>query len=322
MANGESFDRGVSRFGRSLAARRFRVDMSTVNAYFWVGRLSEGGLNDALKGAQSTDDPMSHLSLPALFERRLGHDVARLSEMAKTASRWRRLLTLVMITSSFERFLSDIARVAMDSDPLLQEGFPKLIDGAQLIKRGIVFPPREVSGLVVGDWNSRLACYASYFGTPPDGLRSALSDLEFLRRTRNQVAHSLGVDDGFNGGARGGRDPQASILDQLLGVRRPELLPGATVSDARLMKLMATVQRAADGIDAALLGSHIGAYEIVELYLDWISNPEGFESRTGVVLTGHRLQQENRFRFVIGELLGVGLGDKYLEGLSRFVGGL
>ena len=99
-----TFDRSQSIYARSLASRRFRADLATINAYFWVGRLAEGGLAKALKPLADDADPMEELGLPGIFEGKLGHNAGALGSMTKTFSKWRRLLVLVMMASAFERY--------------------------------------------------------------------------------------------------------------------------------------------------------------------------------------------------------------------------
>lgn len=309
------FDRAVSQFPRSLAAQRFRTDMATVNGYYWLGRLAEGGLTKEIKRHASDADPIEALSLPKFYERRLGHDVARLAGMAETSTLWRRLLTLVMMSSALERYLASIARIAVEADPLLKPGFPKIVDGALLLKRDILTFERDLTAITVGEWQQRISTYRGLFGSVPTILTDATGDLEFVRKTRNRVAHALGVDDEF------GKDSTAgsAVIPVLLEARRPHLTDHARVSEDRLTALMGVLQRTVDAVDKHLLSEFIGAYETVATYLEWKKDPDAFEKRAGINLVGHRRQQDHRFGNVIGELFGAGHGTARMKELDAFI---
>lgn len=290
--------------------------MATVNTYFWVGQLSEGELAKALKAADPSVDPVVGLSLPPRFERRLGHDFAALTQMARSHTQWRRLLTLVMLASALERYLAAVSRIAVESDPALEPGFPKVVDGAKLTKKGLALPPRDLTGLVVGEWSQRIALFSRLFGTSPRELLSAEGELESIRKTRNRVAHALGVDDGFGLATP---DAGAAVLGMMMEARRPDMMPAARVSDDRLTALMKSAQGVVDAVDEQLLREHIGSYEIIATYLSWNASPSDFESRAGIVLEGHRRGHDQRFSNVVGELVGSGLGSTYIKGLEAYV---
>lgn len=151
MATGLAFDRSRSAYRRCLASDRFRADSATINSYFWMGHLADGGLRSAAKKLDDSDDPVSALSLPvSVYANSMPHDVATLRERMSTHTRWRRLLTLVMIASALERYLDAAARIAIASDPLLTSGFPKMLDGAVLKKHGLALPARNTQSLIVG----------------------------------------------------------------------------------------------------------------------------------------------------------------------------
>lgn len=309
------FDRAKAIYPRSLASRRFRADLARVNAYFWVGRLAEGGLTRALRPLADDADPFQELSLPDVYENHLGHDAGALRAMSATFSSWRRLLALVMLASAFERYVVAASQIAAESDPLLVPGFPKALDGALLKKRALAIPARDLTGLVVGDWAKRKATFKRTFGTAPAELTNSESDLEFIRRTRNQVAHALGVDDGFDDS----RDDDARISSVLIEAWRPNLQPRAVVSEDRFVALMSVVQRTVDAIDRQLLDNHIGAYELIAAFLDWKADPNGFEKRADIVVEGHRRSHELRFRSVMGELFGAGVGAAYVRSMDTYI---
>lgn len=309
------FERAISVYPRSLAAQRLRADMSTVNSYYWVGRLAEGGLAKELKSQDAAADPLASLGLADYYERRLGHDITSLQALAKIATQWRRLMTLVMMASALERYLVGIAQVAIESDPLLRAGFPKIVDGAQLLKYGVAMPKRDVRCLTVGEWPQRISAYRELFGTVPPNLENSVGELEVIRKTRNKAAHALGVDDGFDACPRTG----SVVTPLLVEARRPHLTRRASISEARLTRLMGVVQSVADAIDDHLLGEYIGAYEVLAIYLEWKQDPDRFESHVGIKLVGHTRQQDQRFGNVLGVLFGAGLGKARLRQMNVYI---
>lgn len=313
------FDRSLSPFSRSLAASRYRVDSDTTNIYFWVSQLAEGGLKSALRTANGTEDPVAALSIPVIYRGKLGHDVSNLRQRVSTHSRWRKLLTLVMICSALERYTQAIASLAVASDPLLDPGFPKKLDGTLLRKYGKALPSRDLTGLTKGTWGQRIATYKNLFGAVPAQLQHGEGDLEILRKARNKVAHALGVDDDHG---LLNRTFEGSSLDIALGARRPDLLRHANVSDKKLISFMGTIQKVVDSIDEHLLRQFVGGYELLDLYIDWLADPDGFEKRVGASIQDHKRTHTDRFRNVLGSAFGVRKGARYVSSLESFVGKL
>lgn len=261
---------------------------------------------------------MKELSLPAtVFTGKLGHDVAALTERAKSSSRWRRLLSLVMLAGSFDRYMFSVCSIAIASDPVLSPGFPKVVDGALIKKLQVSLPRRDIRGLTVGDWNQRVALYKSLFSEIPNDLNSALSDLDYLRRSRNRVAHALGVDDGYDEQAQVTAEP---ILDIVLGSTNPAQLKNVQISEDRLIKLTGTLQRTVDAVDKHLMSQFIGSYEVIDLYLEWTANKQKFEERAGIVLDNYSKHNKTmRFRKVLGQLFGTTPGTEYVANLEDYV---
>ena len=104
-----------------------------------------------------------------------------------------------------------------------------------------------------------------------------------------------------------------------MGARKPELVRVVRVSDERLEKIMGIAQKVVDAVDERLLDAHVGAFEVISLYLTWASNPDSFEEKIGVDLRGHKRHPADRFQNVLGGLLGTGPGTEYVNGLADFV---
>lgn len=312
----DQYDRARSKLPRSMAGQRFRVDSKSVNDYFWASHLAAGGLAYELKQHSGAEEPIQALGVPAaVYERRLGHSVESVREMAKVHSRWRRLLTLVLLSAALERYVISAAKIAIASDPAVIPGFPKRLDGLYTAKHAVKTHVPDVSSLMKGPWSARTKAYRSLFGQVPAGLSRAEGELEHLRRTRNQIAHSLGLPS---------REANAgeSLLAVTLGAKRPEALAELRISDSRLQTLMKVVGGVVDAVDAHLMSDHIGGYEVAALYLEWLKGPERFEERAAITLAGASREHSLRFGKAIGQLTGHQFGRPYLRSMKRYVDAL
>lgn len=312
----KQFDRSQPLGHRSLAGKRFRADMALVNNYYWISKLAEGGLSAELKKHDPGAEPSAALNLPSEFRGRVGHNIAKLTEGVPHAKKWRRLLCTIMISSAFERYVIAISRVAIESDPLLKPGFPKLVDGAQFLKHGVALPERNLKKLTQGEWPQRISAHASIFSVVPVELSGGVADLELLRKTRNSVAHTLGVNNNAEAEIRSGNFAVSLAIE----AQRPDVFSPnqAAISESRLLKLMGSVQGVVDAIDAQMLRDHVGSYELLAVYLQWKKDPAKFEEAAGIKIVGHNRQQDNRFGNVAGGLFERGLGVQMLSEMEDY----
>lgn len=277
------YQREVSPLPRSLAAIRFRMDSKTVNQHYWVASLSEGGLSSQVKKSirEGFDDenPIELFSFPKRYENRIPNNLAELEESIKVHKRWYHLTTLVMLSAALERYLNDISRTAIRSDPTTSPGFPKKLDGLFLEKYKIRYPAVDSSRLIVGDWNSRVAAYKSIFQSAPSALVENIGELEAIRQLRNKIAHSMGFDDKFDHESQ--KSAPLDLVSIALSKASPTALEVVSLSSERLIKFMATTQRVVDAIDNDLLERFVGSYEVASLYMSWRSDSKIFEEKFG-----------------------------------------
>ena len=191
----EEYRRDKSILTRTLAYYQFKRDFTTVNDYYWGAGSSLHAVAGRVRHMSSSEDFHAELGLTQqAYEKPLGHTAERYASKLSVSKRWHRLLTLVIMTSAFERYLTTVATLAIASDPVLTPGFPKKMDGLVLAKYTLQAGERTTEHLTKGEWSSRLAVFRKYFGDVPTGLQSNEGVLETMRNKRNQVAHAFGLD--------------------------------------------------------------------------------------------------------------------------------
>jgi hypothetical protein len=306
------YNREKGLYNSSLALLRFRSDQGEVNQFYWTGSAANELLGFTLKSHPGNLDPMTALSAPTKFERHLGHEISELQQRVKGEARWRRLLTVVLLASAFERYMVAVATAASSSDPTLEAGFPKKVDGALLLKYNLRLERPKLEGLVKGTWSTRLAAYRKLFGYVPKDLAALESSLERLRQLRNGIAHDFGL-------APSGLYSQ---LDVVLGARRDVALDKRKLraSDKAVIAWLQDVGAAATAIDRQLTQEFIGGFELIELFLAWKRNPDGFERTAGIQMAGHKKSTElTRFTTAIGTLTSSPVSLKYVASLRSFI---
>lgn len=299
---------------RSVPGYRFRRDSAQINSHYWMGRMAEGAARYHLKKHSPEDDPMKVLGLGEEYARRLGHNIGSVKEQVDIHSRWKNLTILLMLTSALERYITDAASTAVNSDPALRPGFPKRVDGLLLEKYGLTVPHPNLVNLVKGQWPGRIAALTRLFGeinvTP-----ETVSILEDLRKKRNTVAHGFGLD-------REGNGALSREMVILMEGRGSEPLDSVRVSNKRIEKYFSHVQRFVDAVDTALLERFIGDFEPAVIYIQWKRDPDAFENAMGVNLSGAKKSHDMRFPNVLSVIFDRSLGRAYCRSLAQYVGTL
>lgn len=136
-----TFDRAKPSMGSSLARWRQRKDYAELLNQLWVSILETDFILQSAKPLTDSDGPpASVLSVKSAAAPKVGHNMAELRKRIKESQTWERLFTLLMAVSALERFMLAITTAAIESDPLRVPGFPKMLDGLALKKRGIDIP--------------------------------------------------------------------------------------------------------------------------------------------------------------------------------------
>lgn len=196
---------------------------------------------------------------------RVNDSLSDYSKQLNDFANWTRLNALVSVVSYFETYISSVVSLAIESDLGLIYSVSKRIDGILILKNNgaceySFFDKSEE--ITKGTWSQRIANYERIFGRIPPLLKSSCSDLEKIRKIRNNVAHAFGRD------IQGSRD-RCNM----------EILPIERLSEKRLQKYMKLIRDISKQIDNHLQEDHIGEYEIIH-YLHTIFNELPEKSRT------------------------------------------
>lgn len=162
---------------------------------------------------------------------------------------WLRLSWLMSLCSYFETYLACVIKECIESDPGLLIGASHIIDGISYKKKGISVLKQEdfdahIRNCTKGDWQSRIAHMSTLFVSLPPSVRDSISDLEKIRKIRNDFGHAFG------------RDIQDS--QNYFTVTKS---PISRVSVERFNKYHKLIAKIVQEIDEYLKQKHIGNYE-------------------------------------------------------------
>lgn len=237
---------------RSFAMRDFNLRETEINQHYWSFIASSEYSAYRARRFKKVDP-----STPAtrLFKAS-GSNAPRIPDTVSNwllandkLKNWLRLSVLVSAASSFEMYLGHVARTALASDPLAQYGNPRALDGVCLIKGGVELPYEDVvQGLTKGDWNSREAKFCTVFGVGLLEVRDKKSELEAIRKTRNEFAHGFGRNLAI---------PEPGDLTRS---------SSSKLTEENLKKYLGIISSAAKSIDRYLMDNHIGFFEVIKVY--------------------------------------------------------
>ncbi|WP_141681193.1 hypothetical protein [Mycobacterium malmoense] len=275
------FQRDTAVAARSLPAYRFRDDSTLANDTYWHTRLAFKAcsyeISKSEREGHGNVDPMVALRLEPEWERKLGVSVTGLREPVAIGERHARLATLVHVTSSLERYVSEIARLSALSDPLLTPGFPKRVDGLALVNQWsrIHLKVPSTEALVRGEWSSRIASIREWMGNEVADIFIRHEPLlERMRKLRNAAAHDLGS-------MQPNWDAETAIQNLLRSwIAKPRV--DHSISDDALIDYMRVAQRIVDATDKMAIRDFIGGYELAAIYASWLHSPKEFEQTVGI----------------------------------------
>jgi hypothetical protein len=172
------------------------------------------------------------------------------------------------ISSNLETYLSKVIQLALESDLGILFGVSKRIDGIEILKHKgstvLNFEDKVIS-CVKGEWNSRTNSFTKIFGSAPLILTNNMSDMEKIRKLRNNVGHAFG------------REIEESTRHDLINATK-----SITLSREQTIKYMKLIYGVAKHIDTQLLNNHIGEYQVVHFYhtiKDKLSSGDPFPKR-------------------------------------------
>jgi hypothetical protein len=155
------------------------------------------------------------------------------------------------MNSNLETFMASIIAMAIESDPGLLLGAPRMIDGVSLLKQGTPVPnlDEHVEACTRGDWQSRVQAYRTRFGSVPSSITDNIGELEKLRTIRNKVGHALGRD-----------------IQEARKHGTKTILPMEKLSRERVLKYKRLTWAVAKDVDRHLLAMHIGEFQAIHFY--------------------------------------------------------
>lgn len=308
------FKRSACRRPTTLPRWRLKLDEVEINDAYWATRFAQTNTAVLAKPGLTVAAIADALVYKSDALNSLGHTAQELERRLKVAQRWHRLMTLVSTTSALERYIDAVAAIALASDPLLQPGWPKRLDGLAVNKFGLSVPASpDLVGLTKGEWGQRAQTYEDLFGSLPDALSSHLPDLEQMRKMRNAVAH------GFAGSPQRHLSAQSELL---LSIRRADgRSPSQSLSHERLLKWLGVAKEVADAIDTHLLSNFIGDYEVASIYQEWRLDPAKFELGVKAVLLRPKASPQTRFARAMGDYFP-NMGIEYLKTMQVHIDAL
>jgi hypothetical protein len=310
----KEYSREKSILTRTLAHYQFKRDFTTVNDYYWGAGSALQAVAGRVRHMGSDDDFHAMLGLTqSKYVKPLGHVPDRYAEILNVSARWHRLLTVVIMTSAFERYLTAAATLAIASDPVLKPGFPKKIDGLVLAKYALQTGDRPTEQLTKGEWSARLAAFRKYFGKVPQGFKANEGTLEIMRNKRNQIAHEFGLDISS-------MSPHTAIL---LGARKPRSprLRAVSIGEGTVKNWLGTLDSCATAIDEYLLEEFIGGYELAAIFIEWKRDPNALYEASGISKSS-RGSVARQFSKVLGTLLEYPVQHETAQMIIDYVDGL
>ena len=202
-------------------------------------------------GAKWEDKINSHFTSKKTDEK-LFEGLKEWSDSFNNFNKWVNINVIMAISSNFETYLASIVLLALKSNPGTLFGSSRSIDGLSILKKG-TFDKLDYNKIVEtvtkGDWNSRIASFKKIFGNAPIILDAKLSELEQIRKLRNQVGHSFG------------RDINESRTHSV-----KKIIELDSISIERVQRYQRILWSCAKDIDEYLLNEHIGNFQFILFY--------------------------------------------------------
>jgi hypothetical protein len=249
------FDRWSPAFAQTWSFRLLMRHQTEINNMYWAHQAAMRKAFECTKGASLSGQCLSFFTMKSGQSRHLPSTLKEWAHEYNAFDNWTRLSSLVSATGYIEVFIKTMVRLALESDPGVIVGCSRKIDGTDPLKNQLNYTFKdEASTCAKGEWQSRIASYKKYFGICPTAITDHIQELEFIRRTRNGVAHTFGrgIDD-----------------YDLLAQAKPRKL--ITLNENRFLKYLGIIEEVAKGIESHLAPQHIGDYESVYHFHRWVS---------------------------------------------------
>jgi hypothetical protein len=272
---------------RTAAIRLFKRHHTHFNATFWSYAAARHHAYAATK-ASVPADPASSIFPYAANNRRLNVDLGVWAENFEDFDRWSRHASVLAIAGYLEMFLAQICSAALESCPAIIFGGAREVDGLALLKARASYGFfSHVEPIVRGEWGARVSAYKRLFGACP--FESRVSELERLRRVRNNAGHCFGRD------IERLQRAESAIVERL-----------ERISDDRLVKFLVLAEEVATVVERQLGPAFVGAYELLRLY---------HTSRARIHAGVGRRERADVFSKIVNDTIGSPCGKDYGEAL-------
>lgn len=246
-----SFNRNSAFSGKSLAWWLFKRHHTHFNDIFWAHKLAKEHIFSCTKAFQRTDSSQLLFS-SKILGRRIPATLGEWGENYSDFDRWSQMASVLAIAGYLETYIAQVSTAALESSPSLVLGGGILFDGGQLLKTN---PKYDLSGyvepLVRGDWQARMAAYKGFFRSCP--FEHRISDLEKLRKLRNDTGHTFGRDI------------------KLINYNPSRIVKNLKkISDDAIQEYLSLAESVASAIEDHLVEKYIGAYEAIKLFHHWL----------------------------------------------------
>lgn len=170
------------------------------------------------------------------------------SEKSHKFKNWVRLSFLMSCCSYFENYIASIIKEALESDPGLMIGYSHSVDGIKLLKYDQPLTNKSIEPIITnctkGEWQSRLTYLNRLSKNIPPILNDSISELEKMRRLRNDFGHAFGRD-----------------IERSQNYFEPTVSPIKSLSKERFNKFHYIIRNIVRELDIAFMNNHIGNFE-------------------------------------------------------------
>jgi len=248
------FDRWTSREQSTWPFQVFKKYTNEYDRMFWSHVVSKKFVYAQLKHKEALfeDDVSKHFDISTADRPELYSDLKDWSNAFNQLSNWTNLNGLMAVSANLETYMASVVRLALESDPGILFDASKKIDGIMLLKHGeqrkLSFNS-EIMSCTKGDWSSRIRAYKNIFGGAPKILTDKCTELDAIRKIRNNIGHAFGRD-----------------LDKSRDHGVKTTSPMEVVTPERAVKYKKLIWDVAKAIDKHLLIHHVGEFQVLGLY--------------------------------------------------------
>jgi len=240
---------------KTLAWWLFKGHHTHFNHIYWTHRAASALAFASTRGF-TKEDPTVSVFAYAKGNRRIPRTLGQWAAHYDAFDRWTRNASILAIAGYLETYIAQVVTSAIESCPALIIGGKKEIDGVSQLKFQSKYDLYTYAEpFVKGDWQARMSTYRRLFGECP--FDAHLSDLEKLRKLRNNSGHAFGRDIGI-----------MKFAERTTVTKLP------SIDDATLQTYLALAENVAKKIENHAGKEYVGAYEIFKILHFWITAPK------------------------------------------------